>query len=302
MADRTDITPFQQLPLSNNFMFAQVMRQPDICKLFLEELLGFPIAKLEFIGKEQDLSDTAGYHGVRLDVYANDANQTRYDIEMQNTNRHDLELRGRYYQSIIDRNFLGRSIDYAKIPYSYIIFICDFDYYGLGFARYGHICVLEEKNNFRVDNRTRFLILNSRYKKVNVRPAIKDFLDYIRTKDDSYPYASDLVKKAVEEVERVREDGDLGGAYMTWAMNLQDEHALGLEEGIQIGEARGREKGIQIGEARGREKGIQQGILGTLISLVLERMLPYEVGQERSGLSEAEFRAKIAEVDPNFQR
>jgi flagellar biosynthesis/type III secretory pathway protein FliH len=111
-----------------------------------------------------------------------------------------------------------------------------------------------------------------------------------------------LVKKAVEEVERVREDGDLGGAYMTWAMNLQDEHALGLEEGIQIGEARGREKGIQIGEARGREKGIQQGILGTLISLVLERMLPYEVGQERSGLSEAEFRAKIAEVDPHFQR
>jgi hypothetical protein len=81
-------------------------------------------------------------------------------------------------------------------------------------------------------------------------------------------------------------------------MNMQDEHALGLEEGIQIGEARGREKGIQIGEVRG----IQQGIVSTLINLVMERMLPYEVGREKSGLSEEEFRAKIAEIDPNFQR
>jgi predicted transposase/invertase (TIGR01784 family) len=298
MTDRTKVTPFQQLPLSNSFMFAQVMRQPDICKLFLEELLGFPIARLEFIGKEQDLSDDPDYHGVRLDVYANDANQTRYDIEMQNTNQHNLELRGRYYQSAIDRNFLEKSMDYSSLPHSYIIFICDFDYYGLGAARYNHIVVLEDEDNFRVDNRAHFLILNSRYRRANVRPAIKDFLDYIRLKDDHYPYTSDLVKKAVGEIERLRADKDVGGAYMTWAMSMQDERSIGREEG----RAEGRAEGIQIGEQRGIQIGEARGAISTLIDLVMERILPYEVGQERSGLTEEEFRAKIAEVDPNFQK
>jgi hypothetical protein len=162
--------------------------------------------------------------------------------------------------------------------------------------------VLEDEDNFRVDNRAHFLILNSRYRRDNVRPAIKDFLDYIRLKDDHYPYTSDLVKKAVGEMERLRADKDVGGAYMTWAMSMQDERSIGREEG----RAEGREEGIQIGEARGREKGIQigeaRGILGTLINLVVRRLLNYEDGLKESGLSEEEFQAKIAEIDPNFQK
>jgi predicted transposase YdaD len=79
-----------------------------------------------------------------------------------------------------------------------------------------------------------------------------------------------------------------------------------LEEGIQIGEARGREKGIQIGEARGREKGIQigetRGILSTIVNFVVRHLVTYEDGLKESGLTDEEFRAKIAEVDPNFQR
>jgi predicted transposase/invertase (TIGR01784 family) len=217
---------------------------------------------------------------------------------MQNTNQHNLELRGRYYQSAIDRNFLEKSMDYSSLPHSYIIFICDFDYYGLGAARYNHIVVLEDEDNFRVDNRAHFLILNSRYRRDNVRPAIKDFLDYIRLKDDHYPYTSDLVKKAVGEIERLRADKDVGGAYMTWAMSMQDERSIGREEG----RAEGRAEGIQIGEQRGIQIGEARGAISTLIDLVMERILPYEVGQERSGLTEEEFRAKIAEVDPNFQK
>lgn len=35
-----NITPVRELPLKNDFGFGQVMRTLDICKLFLEELLG----------------------------------------------------------------------------------------------------------------------------------------------------------------------------------------------------------------------------------------------------------------------
>jgi hypothetical protein len=95
-----------------------------------------------------------------------------------------------------------------------------------------------------------------------------------------------LVKKAVGEMERLRADKDVGGAYMTWAMSMQDERSIGREEG--------RAEGIQIGEAR--------GVISTIVNFVVRRLLNYEDGLKESGLSEEEFQAKIAEVDPNFQK
>jgi hypothetical protein len=136
-----------------------------------------------------------------------------------------------------------------------------------------------------VNDGSHSIILNSRYTESNVSPAIKDFLDYIRTKDDSYPYASDLVQKTVAEVERIRENKDTEVTYMTWKMSMRDERMIGREEGIQIGE----------------ERGIQRGMLSTIVRFVVRHMVAYEDGLKESGLSEEEFQAKIAEVDPNFQ-
>jgi predicted transposase/invertase (TIGR01784 family) len=278
MTDFTGITPLRELPLSDNFMFAQVMRQPDICQQFLEELLGVSIARLEFIGKERDISDGDDYHGIRLDIYVNDAAQTRYNIEMQNTRQKDLERRVRYYQSGIDRNFLAKGADYSELPESYIIFICDFDDYRRGLACYERIWKIKDAEDLIVSDGSHSIILNSRYKKDNVSPAIKDFLDYIRTKDDRYPYTSDLVKRAVAEVERIRESKTLEVTYMTWKMSMRDERMLG------------------------REEGREEGMLNTIVNFVVDHVISFEVGLERSGLSESEFQTKIAEVDPDFRR
>ena len=38
MAEKYSITPLSELPLHKDFMFSQVMRSEDICKLFLEFL------------------------------------------------------------------------------------------------------------------------------------------------------------------------------------------------------------------------------------------------------------------------
>lgn len=55
--DRNGIVPLSQLPLSNSFMFGEVMRREEVSTLFLEALLGKKIARIEYIGKEEDLSD-----------------------------------------------------------------------------------------------------------------------------------------------------------------------------------------------------------------------------------------------------
>ena len=60
---------FKNLPLSDRFMFGEVMRNSGICKLFLEELLQCKIERIVFAAKEADLSDTVLGHGIRLDVF-----------------------------------------------------------------------------------------------------------------------------------------------------------------------------------------------------------------------------------------
>lgn len=40
------IIPLKDLPLSNDFLFCEVMKKENICKLFLEELLQTSIKKI----------------------------------------------------------------------------------------------------------------------------------------------------------------------------------------------------------------------------------------------------------------
>ena len=121
------IIPLRELPLKNDFMFGQVMRNPEICKLFLEELLGMKIDRIEYIENQKEISDSYAHHGIRLDVYVRDNTGAVYAIEMQTTDKQDLELRVRFYQGSIDRNELLKGRPYSELSESFVIFICDFD-------------------------------------------------------------------------------------------------------------------------------------------------------------------------------
>ena len=73
---------FKDLTIRDNFMFAAVMMEDDNCKKFLEMLLEIEIEKIE-VSYEKSIIFNPDCKGVRLDVYAKDENNTRYDIEMQ---------------------------------------------------------------------------------------------------------------------------------------------------------------------------------------------------------------------------
>ena len=87
-------------------MFAAVMMKDDNCKKFLEMVLGISINKI-VVNSEKSISHNPDYKGVRLDVYANDENNTRYDIEMQ-VAKQELGKRIRYYHSQMDMELLER--------------------------------------------------------------------------------------------------------------------------------------------------------------------------------------------------
>ncbi len=216
------IIPLSELPLRNDFMFGAVMRTRDICQLFLEELLGVDIQRIEFIDKQKDLSDSYTYHGVRLDVYLKDEAGTVFNVEMQSTNDEALTRRVRFYQSAIDRSELAKGVSYENLPDSYIIFICDFDYFHIGKAVGERVCFLKGAETPYEDG-SHVFFLNSRYQEGNASKSILEFLDLIRTNDMEKAYETPLGQKAKSRVQAVRSDKAWEVVYMTYAQKMQDE-------------------------------------------------------------------------------
>lgn len=84
------IKRFQDLTLADDFMFGEVMRQPDNARPFLESLLGKKIGRISTVDKQKDFTDGWSLHGVRLDVCLEDEAQTQYDVEMQTGTSYDF--------------------------------------------------------------------------------------------------------------------------------------------------------------------------------------------------------------------
>ncbi len=111
----------KDLTIRDNFMFAAVMMQGDNCKHFLEMVLGIEIARIE-LSYEKNIIYNPECKGVRFDVYAEDENNTRYDVEMQVIKK-DLRKRSRYYHSQMDMELLASGHDYEELPKEMELFL-----------------------------------------------------------------------------------------------------------------------------------------------------------------------------------
>lgn len=228
------LIPLSELPLRNDFMFGQVMRQEEICKLFLEELLDISIQRIEFIDRQKEFVDSYEYHGIRLDVYLKDEAGTVFNVEIQADRRDDLPKRVRFYQSGIDRSELPKGADFASLSESYIIFVCDFDCFHIGKAVGERVSFLKGTDAVYEDG-SHVFFLNSRYTEANASKSILEFLDLVRTNDVKRPYETSLGRKTQERIQAVRSDKTLEVSYMTYAQKMLDERRLGYIEGREEG-------------------------------------------------------------------
>ena len=137
----------KELTIKDNFMFGAVMMDEDNCKGLLERVLEIQIDRVD-VSKEKSIVYHPEYKGVRLDVYAKDEKQTRYNVEMQVERKPALGKRSRYYQSQMDMEMLLTGEDYTELPNTYVIFICDFDPFGEKQYRYTFEMKCKEKVQF----------------------------------------------------------------------------------------------------------------------------------------------------------
>lgn len=118
---------WENLRISNDFMFAKVMRNPELCKGLLERLLDIQIDHIEYPEEQKVIDISKDSKSVRLDVYLKDEKGTVYNVEIQTTSNRNLPKRTRYYAGMIDLNAIEKGADYSELPQSFVIFICTFD-------------------------------------------------------------------------------------------------------------------------------------------------------------------------------
>lgn len=120
------IEKWEDLTISNDFLFSKLMRDKEICKEIIEILLNIKVGYITYLEEQKTIDIIYDKKSVRLDVYVEDENKI-YNIEMQVTNKKELAKRTRYYQAMIDLNTIEKGETYNKLKESYIIFICTFD-------------------------------------------------------------------------------------------------------------------------------------------------------------------------------
>lgn len=220
------------LTIKDNFLFGAVMTDEKNCRDFLEMVLGFPIARVE-ISKEKSVVYHPEYKGVRLDIYAQDEEQTCYNVEMQAASRPHLEKRSRYYHSQMDMDLLLSGRDYEDLPPAYVIFICDFDPFGDKKYKYTFCNICEEESAVNLGDERYTIFLSTRGENPQeVSENLVNFLKFVKAdlKESKEESEDPFVRQLQKTIEKIKVSREMGERFMVFQEMLSEERAAGKQE------------------------------------------------------------------------
>ena len=238
---------WEDLTITDDFMFCKVMSDPDICKELLEILLHIKIERLEFQEPQKSFKLTSESRGIRLDVYVKDSNRV-FDIELQTTNERNLELRTRYYQGVMDISELEKGEFYSNMKESYIIFICMFDPFGADMPIYTVKQTFTENEKLIFDDKTHKIFYNvNAFEKLSNDVETKAFLEYLCKHQSTTKFTQSLETA----VYRNKNNQNWRKDYMTLAYDMhmvaKEAAKKAAKEAFDDGFSAGEERGISLG-------------------------------------------------------
>ena len=225
---------FKDLTIRDAFMFAAVMSDSEICRKVLEMSLGIPISEVH-IQTEKTMAYHSEYHGVRLDVYADDAEKRRFNVEMQVTLQKFLPKRSRYYHDQIDMDALLAGDSYENLPDIYVIFICDFDPFGDGLYRYSTGTYCRETGNL-VNDGVETIYLNAHGKnRTDIPEELLQFLDYVKNtgRKEVVSTIDPFVRHLQDTIDKIKLNRGMEERYMLLEEMMRNERKEGNTEGKQ---------------------------------------------------------------------
>lgn len=261
----------EELTLLDRFLFAAVADVPENLKIMLEIILGREVIFEQATQTEKEVRTAPNRRSIRLDVWAEDADQNIYDVESQDRDTGNLLKRSRYYQSLIDGKLLRPGeTDFNKLNPVYIILISPFDLFGEGKYVYTFSMQCEEVPGKKLgDDATRIFLNCNGTNPEEVSPELVELLQYFKnTNDVNFRPQSKRVEQLKEHVLELQHNADLG----VWYMQAWEEKELDRKEAME----------------EGRNEGLREGRTSAIISLLKKGLLSLSAAAEELGISVAE--------------
>lgn len=238
----------QDLTIKDAFMFAAVMSDEEQCRHLLELVLNTKILTIHVV-TEKSITYHPEYHGVRLDVMAEEeGSRRRFNVEMQVKTEIALAKRSRYYHAQMDMDALLAGESYDQLADTYVIFICDFDPFGNRLYRYTIENRIQETGKALNDG-SQTIILSTKGKNQSEVPVeLVRFLQYVAQETDEAETEDDYVKMLQERIKSIKKNRDWEGKYMLLEEMMREEREEGRSEGRKEGQERINQLNILLSE------------------------------------------------------
>ena len=222
---------WQDLTITDDYMFKLVMMYPHICKHLIERILHIKIRELVYLENEKSYKNHYDSKGIRLDVYVEDVENSRFIPEMQVRDYGEEELgkRTRSYQSSIDYDFLAAGHKYKELGGAAVMFFCPFKLFD-GKRRvytFKNICT-EDKEITLKDDVVKVLLSSAGSPTDDIDPDVAAFLDYMNGKVTNNGFITEID----DTIRSVKLDGTKEAGYMTFQMMLDEEREEERNENI----------------------------------------------------------------------
>ena len=244
---------WKDLKLTDDYLFSQIMREEDFCKLFLEMLMGIKVEKVVYLEAQKEVNLFPQSKGIRMDVYLEGDGEI-YNIEMQTVRKTNLVKRMRYYHSAIDVDSLLRGNPYNRLKKSFVIFICNFDLCGDGFPVYESITTWRQNGKEIGDEQVKIVYNVGAFEKAQ-DTRLKALLRYLSTET-----VTDEARTLAEKVAAFKRHFPDGRPHMKYELDLYDKWCEGKEEGIKEGLSEGIQKGRDEGILQTAAAALKQGV------------------------------------------
>ncbi|MBO5730316.1 MAG: Rpn family recombination-promoting nuclease/putative transposase [Treponema sp.] len=240
--------PWEDLDITDDFIFTRVMRNKKLCRTLLEMILKVKVGKIKFLTSHHAIQIEPNTKGIIMDVYLKDENKV-VNVEMQASNHGDLPRRARYYQAAADIDTTPKGSQYKDLKQNHVIFICTFDPFHKGkpFYTFQNYCINYDEPILLEDG-TEKIFLNTTAKDLsNLDLDLRLFYDYIKDKVAQTAFTKELD----ESIARMKQEKEERNMYLTYTSRMMECRQDGYAEGLHTGLATGREEGISIGLERG---------------------------------------------------